>query len=60
MGTDRMAADTTCARAIDLNPEKLRYVTEGSRVPGKGAQGRIGHLDERPGRFRWSLDLINP
>ena len=58
MGTDPVAVDATCARAIGLDPARLQYLADASEFLGNADERRVRHRGERPDRFRFSFEVI--
>jgi uncharacterized protein (DUF362 family) len=57
MGSDPVAVDATCARAIGLDPGRLPYVADASEFLGNADERRIRHRGEPPDRFRFSFEF---
>jgi uncharacterized protein (DUF362 family) len=58
MGTDPVAVDATCARAIGLNPERIHYIREASAFLGNADPDRIEHRGERPDRYAFRFEVL--
>jgi uncharacterized protein (DUF362 family) len=58
MGTDVVAVDATCARAIGVDPFKLPYIEKAAHFLGNAALERIRHRGESPSRYVFDFDLI--
>jgi uncharacterized protein (DUF362 family) len=58
MGTDVVAVDATCARAIGVDPFRLPYIKEAAHFVGNAASERIRHRGESPSRYVFDFDLI--
>jgi uncharacterized protein (DUF362 family) len=59
MGTDIVAVDATCARAIGLDPRKLPYLEAAGHYLGNIDPRRIDQRGERVDRFRQDFALID-
>jgi len=51
MGRDLVAVDSTCARIIGFNPEKIPYLAQASAFLGNLRESRIEQRGESPGRY---------
>ena len=58
MGTDPVAVDATCARAIGLDPMRIPYIKEASAFLGNADPGRIEHRGERPDRYAFRFEVL--
>jgi uncharacterized protein (DUF362 family) len=59
MGTDTAAVDATCARAIGLDPEKLRYLERASHFLGNVTPDRVRQRGESIGRFARPAKVVD-
>jgi uncharacterized protein (DUF362 family) len=59
MGTDVVAVDATCARAIGVDPLRLPYIKEAARFLGNAAVARIRHRGESPSRYMFDFELVD-
>jgi uncharacterized protein (DUF362 family) len=59
MGTDLAAVDSTCCRAIGLDPKNLPYLAEAGEFLGNIAADRIDQRGEPLARFATVLDVID-
>jgi uncharacterized protein (DUF362 family) len=60
MGTDLVSVDSTCARVIGLDPDKMPYLSVAAEFLGNGEPGRIEQRGEKPDRYRAQFDVIEP
>ena len=58
MGTDCVAVDATCARAIGLDPMRLDYIKEASAFLGNADPERIEHRGEPPSRYAFRFEVL--
>jgi uncharacterized protein (DUF362 family) len=58
MGADLAAVDSTCARTIGIDPEKLSYLQTAGGFLGNTVESRIDQRGESPARFRTPFSLI--
>jgi uncharacterized protein (DUF362 family) len=58
MGTDPVAVDATCARAIGLDPLKIDYIREAGAFLGHADADHIEHRGEPPSRYRYRFDVL--
>ena len=58
MGTDPVAVDATCARAIGLDPMRIPYIKEAAAFLGNADPGRIEHRGERPDRYAFRFEVL--
>jgi uncharacterized protein (DUF362 family) len=59
MGTDVVAVDATCARAIGVDPLRLPYIKEAARFLGNASVARIRHRGESPSRYMFDFELVD-
>ncbi len=57
MGRDPVAVDATCARAIGIEPDRLRYLARAAGVLGNASEDRIRHVGEPASRFRYAFAM---
>jgi uncharacterized protein (DUF362 family) len=58
MGSDPVAVDATCARAIGLDPLKIPYLSQASEFLGNLAVDRIEQRGEPLSRFATRFDVL--
>jgi uncharacterized protein (DUF362 family) len=58
MGTDPVAIDATCSRAIGLDPMRIPYIKEASAFLGNADADRIEHRGESPSRYAYKFDVL--
>jgi uncharacterized protein (DUF362 family) len=58
MGADVVATDATCARIMGLNPEKIPYLSVGSRYLGQIDANRIRQRGDALSRFASTFDVL--
>jgi uncharacterized protein (DUF362 family) len=58
MGTDPVAVDATCARAIGLDPMKITYLKEAAAFLGNVDLKRIEHRGESPSRYAYRFEVL--
>ena len=58
MGTDPVAVDATCARAIGLDPLKIEYIREAGAFLGHAETDHIEHRGEPPSRYQYRFDVL--
>ncbi len=58
MGSDIVAVDATCARAIGLDPDRIPYLAEASRFLGNVSASRIEQRGERLDRYQTSFNVL--
>ncbi len=58
VGTDPVAVDSTCARIMGLDPEKIPYLETAGRFLGHLHPDRIEHRGERLERYRTRFEVI--
>ena len=58
MGTDPVAIDATCSRAIGLDPMRIPYIKEASAFLGNADADRIEHRGEPPSRYAYKFDVL--
>jgi len=58
MGTDVVAVDSTCARVIGLDPDKITYLAAAGHYLGNNNAKKIDQRGEDPKRYRTNFDLI--
>lgn len=59
MGSDLVAVDATCARAIGLDPAKISYLAQAADFLGHVDERRIDVRGERLDRYRTRFDVID-
>jgi len=57
MGRDPVAVDATCARAIGIEPDRLRYLSRAAGLLGNAGEDRIRQIGERSSRFRYAFAM---
>jgi uncharacterized protein (DUF362 family) len=57
MGRDPVAVDATCARAIGIEPDRLRYLATAGGLLGNAREDRIRQIAEPPSRFRYEFAM---
>lgn len=60
MGTDLVALDSTCARVIGLDPNKMPYLSVAGEFMGNTDADKIEHRGERLQRYLTQFDVIEP
>jgi uncharacterized protein (DUF362 family) len=58
MGTDPVAVDATCARAIGLDPMRIQYIKDAAAFLGHADSRRIEHRGESPDRYAYRFDVL--
>jgi uncharacterized protein (DUF362 family) len=58
MGTDLVAVDATCARAIGLDPMLMPYIKDASAFLGHADPRRIEHRGESPARYAFRFEVL--
>lgn len=58
MGTDPVAVDATCARLMQLDPERIRYLQEASRFLGNIAESKVAQHGEPVRRFATPFEVL--
>lgn len=58
MGTDPVAVDATCARAIGLDPLRIQYIKDAAAFLGHADPARIEHRGESPGRYAYRFEVL--
>lgn len=58
MGTDLVALDATCARAIGLEPDRMPYISVAAEFMGNANEMKIEQRAERLDRYRTQFDLV--
>jgi uncharacterized protein (DUF362 family) len=58
MGTDPVAVDATCARAIGLDPLQIPYIKEAAAFLGHADEDHIRHRGESPERYRFRFEVL--
>ena len=58
MGTDLVALDATCARAIGLAPERMAYISVAGEFMGNVAIDKIDQRGERLERYRTEFEVV--
>lgn len=58
MGTDLVALDATCARAIGLEPDRMPYISVAAEFMGNADEKKIDQRGERLDRYRTPFDLV--
>lgn len=57
MGSDLVAVDSTCARLIGLDPDRMPYLKTAGRFLGNTAPERIDQRGEAPARYATRFEL---
>ena len=57
MGRDPVAVDATCARAIGIEPDRLRYLARAAGLLGNASEVHIRQLGEPASRFRYAFAM---
>lgn len=58
-GADPVAVDATCARLMDIDPEKVSYLREAGRFLGNLKTERIVSIGEDPERYRRNYRVLS-
>jgi uncharacterized protein (DUF362 family) len=58
MGSDPVAADSTAAQLMGIDPERVRYLRQAGRFLGQVAPERIHQRGEDPGRHGRDFELL--
>ncbi|HXE79576.1 MAG TPA: DUF362 domain-containing protein [Vicinamibacterales bacterium] len=58
MGTDPVAVDATCARAIGLDPLKIEYIRVAGEFLGHADADHIEHRGEPPSRYQYRFEVL--
>ena len=58
MGTDPVAVDATCARAIGLDPMRIPYIREAAAFLGNADAARIEQRGESPERYKYRFEVL--
>jgi uncharacterized protein (DUF362 family) len=58
MGTDLVAVDATCARAIGLEPDRIPYISVSAEFLGNAAMDRVDQRGERLERYQTRFDVV--
>ena len=58
MGTDPVAVDATCARAIGLDPLRIEYLREAGAFLGHADTDHIEHRGEPPSRYQYRFEVL--
>lgn len=58
MGTDLVALDATCARAIGLEPDRMAYISVAAEFMGNATEPKIEQRGERLERYRTQFELV--
>lgn len=60
LGDDPVAVDATCARIMNLIPERIKYLVQASRLLGNLKEARIRQMGEATASVRTRFEVLGP